>query len=89
MPEGGAIPQSHLTDPQLQNTSGYDIRNDADDIYIFIAKGNYTRLKRDFIALTGPVPRLPDWAFGTWFTEWHNYSQVDAEEEMLALENGD
>eukprot|EP01043_Picozoa_sp_COSAG02_P041866 COSAG02_NODE_3510_length_6633_cov_16.397766_4_plen_767_part_00 len=83
VPRGGAIPQSHLTDQNLQNTSGYDIRNDADDIYLFIPSGNYTRLKRDFIALTGRVPRLPDWAFGTWFTEWHNYSQVVAEEEML------
>lgn len=84
VPEGGAIPQSHLTEPpELRNSSGYDIRNDADDIYLFIPAANYTRLKRDFIALTGAVPRLPDWAFGTWFTEWHNYSQADAEAEML------
>ena len=84
VPEGGAIPQSqHAMSPELQNTSGYDIRNQADDVYLFISAANFTRLKRDFIALTGPVPRLPDWAFGTWFTEWHNYSQAVAEQEML------
>ena len=64
------------------NTSGYDIRNDADDIYLFVVRGDYTALKTAYVALTGPVPLLPDWAFGTWFTEWHNYSQAVAEAEQ-------
>ena len=84
VPEGGAVPQpAGDVDPALANTSGYDTRNDADDVYLFVVAGNYTRLKVEFLGLTGPVPRLPDWAFGTWFTEWHNYSQAAAEAEML------
>ena len=112
--------------PALASTSGYDIRNDADDVYLFLSRANYTALKlacspglrigpapaaimalaslgleiflfsgdfgwdsvplfnsvsgqklseggprpgRRFTALTGPVPLLPDWAFGAWFTE--------------------
>ena len=82
VPPGGAVPQTNIK-PELANTSGYDVRNDADDVYLFVPRGNFTQLKKDFIALTGPVPRLPDFAFGTWFTEWHNYSQAVAQAEML------
>ena len=87
VPEGGAVPQPFANlDPALKNTSGYDIRNDADDVYLFVARrGNdsYTRLTANFLKLTGPVPLLPDYAFGTWFTEWHNYSQAVAEAEIM------
>jgi hypothetical protein len=81
VPRGGAIPQADVA-PALANTSGYDIRNDADDVYLFLTRANYTGLKLAFTAVTGPVPLLPDWAFGAWFTEWHNYSQSVAEAEQ-------
>ena len=81
VPPGGAIPQTNV-DSALANTSGYDIRNDADDVYLFLTHANYTQLKLDFLALTGPIPLLPDWAFGPWFTEWHNYSQAEAQAEQ-------
>ena len=81
---GWPIPDSPLLSPPFfqVNTSGYDIRNDADDVYLFVVRGDYTALKTAYVALTGPVPLLPDWAFGTWFTEWHNYSQAVAEAEQ-------
>ena len=65
--------------PALRNSSGYDIRNDADDVYLLLSRANYTGLKQAFLRLTGPIPLLPDWSYGTWFTEWHNYSQAVAE----------
>jgi hypothetical protein len=68
--------------PALRNSSGYDIRNDADDVYLLLSRANYTGLKQAFLRLTGPIPLLPDWSYGTWFTEWHNYSQAVAEAEM-------
>jgi hypothetical protein len=83
-PEWGATPAPTTVDPALRNRSGYDARNDADDVYLFIPpltatepparsssadmKHAYSALRSDVLALTGEVPRLPDWAFGTWFT---------------------
>jgi hypothetical protein len=81
VPEGGAIPHPDV-EAALHNTSGYDIRNDADDVYLLLSRANYTRLKQDFLRLTGPIPLLPDWSYGIWFTEWHGYTQSVAEAEM-------
>ena len=37
---------------------GWDVDNDAPDIYVFIpGKGGYEQLRRDFLRLTGPVPQ--------------------------------
>ncbi|EGD81222.1 hypothetical protein PTSG_11259 [Salpingoeca rosetta] len=38
--------------------------------------------RRTLLALTGPTPLLPDFAFGTWFTYWHAYTQSEAEGEV-------
>ena len=82
VPPGGAIPQTNVA-PELANTSGYDIRNDADDVYLIIVKdNNFTGLKHDFLTLTGPVPRLPDYALGIWFTEWSNYTSARVMDEI-------
>lgn len=85
VPPGGAIPQGKVP-PALSNTSGYDVRNQADDIYMFIRNNNpnhdYIWMKKKFLDLVGHTPLLPDWAFGTWFTEWHSYHQNEAEVEL-------
>jgi hypothetical protein len=38
--------------------------------------------RAEFITLTGPTPVLPDFAFGTWFTWWHPYTEVEAKSEV-------
>ena len=38
--------------------------------------------RADFIALTGPCPVLPDFAFGTWFTWWHSYTEAEAKSDI-------
>jgi hypothetical protein len=43
----------------------------------------YTAFRREFLQLTGATPLLPDFAFGTWFTWWHNYTQAEAEREVV------
>jgi hypothetical protein len=92
-------------DPLLVNTSGFDLRNAATDVYIFfpgavaattastaattasaaatsasISASNYgyTGLRREYLTLTGPIPTLPDKAFGTWFSWYHPYNQTGA-----------
>ena len=68
--------------PSLAATSGFDGGNDAPDVYIFLpgaARGyGYTDLRSEYLNLTGPVPALPDEAFGTWFSWYHPYNQSAA-----------
>jgi hypothetical protein len=92
-------------DPLLVNTSGFDLRNAATDVYIFLpgaaaattastaattasntataasisaSNYGYTGLRREYLTLTGPIPTLPDKAFGTWFSWYHPYNQTGA-----------
>ena len=39
------------------------------------------------VTLTGPCPRLPDFAFGTWFTWWHAYSEAEAKDDIAHWES--
>lgn len=55
------------------NTSGFDVGNDAADAYLFVATADdgHAPLRRAVLDLTGDVPRLPDYAFGLWYTWYH------------------
>lgn len=75
--------------PALLNTSGFDGSNDAPDIYIFLPAAaavedeyGYAGLRSEYLTLTGPVPPLPDEAFGTWFSWYHPYNQSGAEADI-------
>ena len=71
-PVDGALPGS---------AGSFDLTNQAHDVYFFIAGAArplpYTTLRSELIRLTGPVPVLPDYAFGTMFTWYHNYSAAE------------
>lgn len=43
--------------------------------------------RREFIQLAGPCPVLPDFAFGTWFTWWHSYSEAEAKGDIENWKN--
>ncbi|CAK0904511.1 unnamed protein product [Prorocentrum cordatum] len=66
--------------------NGYDFGNDVEgDTYIFLmGKGieGWNAARKDFLKLTGFVPLIPDWAFGTWFTWWHFYTEDVAKSEV-------
>ena len=34
----------------------------------------------------GPCPLLPDFAYGTWFTWWHSYSEAEAKDDIAHWE---
>ena len=80
-------PGSHV-DPSLVNTTGYDFRfNTPGDTYVFFFEARpgidgWYDARRDFLSLTGPTPELPDWAFGIWFTFFHNYKEDEAKNEI-------
>ncbi len=82
--------------PELLNTSGFDGSNDAPDVYIFLPAAapvrddyGYAGLRSEYLALTGPVPPLPDEAFGTWFSWYHPYNQSAAEADIARWRSDD
>jgi hypothetical protein len=80
-PEWGATapPPSYRNDP----FSGWDVGNDAPDIYVFISgAGGYNRLREEFLKLTGPIPMPPLYAFGFWDSRYHAYSERTALETI-------
>jgi hypothetical protein len=57
---------------------GWDLSNNAPDIYVFIPQGNYFRLREDFLQLTGPTEMPPLFAFGAFDSRWYDYSETTA-----------
>ena len=72
------IPAGAVVEPALVATNGFDFTQDVDgDTYVFLlgeTLESWQRSRLDFIALAGPTPLLPDFAFGTWFTRWYHYT---------------
>jgi hypothetical protein len=73
-PRAGPVPGS---------AAAFDLANQAADVYFFVSNVDaeapasqlpYATLRREVLLLTGPVPLLPDYAFGTMFTWYHNYT---------------
>ena len=91
-PAWGGTPPPTATDAAsaqylaYKNTSGWDLYNHADDIYLFLSPQPHApglaAVRRDFFALAGGVPLLPSWAFGLWFTWYHPYTQAEKTAEM-------
>ena len=79
-------PKGATVDPRLAATNGYDFTNDVGgDTYVFLlgaTLGAWNAARKAFVALAGPTPALPDFAFGTWFTRWHQYTEAEAKAEV-------
>lgn len=94
VPEWGATPlppeRKAGLDPAVLGTNGYDFRNNQDgDTYLFLLGADldgWHAARHEFNALSGQTPLLPDFAWGTWFDLWHNYSYAEATAEVLRWE---
>ena len=75
-PAGGVVPAA--ANSPLAATSGWDTNNDAADVYVFIPNGSYSRLRSDFLKLTGPTEMVPLYAFGLWDSRWFDYGETTA-----------
>ena len=76
-PEWGAIPppEKFKDNP----TSGWDVSNNAQDVYIFLLEpGMYQDFRKNFLKLTGPTPLPPLYAFGLWDSRYYPYSEETA-----------
>ena len=89
VPPWGAAPAppNATVDPALLHTNGYDLRNDVEgDTYVFLLGGDlagWHASRREFLALTGPTPPLPDWAFGTWYSYYRLPFGSEAQASLL------
>ncbi len=55
----------------------------AVDLYFFGHGRDYASALADYTALTGPVPLLPRWALGNWWSRYHTYTQAELTNLML------
>lgn len=55
---------------------------DALDLYFFGYGHDYADCLRDYFALTGPVPLLPRWALGNWWSRYWAYTQDELTQLM-------
>ena len=64
--------------PSRARNGGWDLGNDAPDVYVFVPRGNYFTLRKDFLKLTGPTEMPPLFAFGAFDSRWYDYSEATA-----------
>lgn len=64
--------------PQDIPDNGWDLGNDAPDVYVFLPQGDGRQLRRDFIALTGRTDLIPLYALGGWDSRYYAYTQQEA-----------
>jgi hypothetical protein len=71
-PAWGATPP-----PNGEPSSGWDRSNNAPDLYVFVP-ASYEGLRRDFLALTGPIEKPPLYTFGFIDSRYHPYTETEA-----------
>ena len=57
-------------------------REKCSDLYFFAYGHDYRRCLRDFFALTGPVPLIPKYALGNWWSRYKAYTQDEYRQLM-------
>lgn len=79
-PAWGATPAPPKTN-LFPATSGWDLANQAPDIYIF-NEPNPAALYKDYITLTGPTEMPDKYLFGFWNSRYEPYSDQTAKQEI-------
>lgn len=49
----------------------------ANDLYLFAYGTDYAAAFRDFYRLSGPIPMIPKWALGLYYSRWTDYTAED------------
>jgi alpha-glucosidase (family GH31 glycosyl hydrolase) len=63
--------------PDGQWGEGVFIHDRALDWWFFGYGRDYAGALRDFIGVFGPVPLVPRWVFGFWYSRWFDYTQKE------------
>lgn len=64
--------------PKPMSNEGWDLSNNAPDVYVFIPHGDYYQLRKDFLKLTGHTEMPPLFLFGGFDSRWYDYSEATA-----------
>ena len=76
-------PPQGLTPPTAPATNGgWDLGNDAADVYVFLPRGDYRQLRKDFLKLTGPTEMPPLFLLGAFDSRWFDYSEATALQQI-------
>ncbi len=82
-PPWGLTPPPQPPDARSQTPNGgWDLGNNATDVYVFLPGGDYRRLRADFLKLTGPTEMMPLYAFGAFDSRWYDYSEAAALQQV-------
>ena len=61
---------------------GWDLGNNAPDVYVFVPGGDYFTLRKDFLKLTGPTEMPPLFALGAFDSRWYDYTETTALQQI-------
>jgi hypothetical protein len=75
-PTWGATPSPRVG--CLAATSGWDLGNDAPDIYVFLPRGEYGHLRTEVLRLTGRTDMPPLYLFGGFHSRYFPYTDEGA-----------
>lgn len=57
--------------------NGWDVGNNATDVYVFVPLGEPVQLRTDFVALTGRSTLIPLKALGLWHSRYYAYTEQE------------
>ena len=75
-PPWGATPAPRVD--CLAGTSGWDLGNDAPDLYVFLPRGDYGQLRTEVLRLTGRTELPPLYLFGGFHSRYFPYTDEGA-----------
>ena len=64
--------------------NGWDLDNQAQDVFVFLPRGDYRTFISDFVALTGRSEMLPLQMLGFWDSRYYEYTEESALEQIQA-----
>lgn len=65
-------------EPAPSENNGWDLSNNAPDMYVFLPNGDGRQLRKDFLDLTGHTDMVPLNALGYWDSRWYKYTEDTA-----------
>ena len=75
-PPWGATPAPRVD--RLAGTSGWDLGNDAPDLYVFLPRGDYGHLRAELLRLIGRTEMPPLYMFGGFHSRYFPYTAAGA-----------
>ena len=65
-----------------KRNNGWDLSNDATDLFVFLPQGNYENFTSDFVKLTGQSEMVTLKMLGYWDSRWYEYNETTALQQI-------